>query len=145
MVKNSPDSKIRQRHTAQRELLLKVLSETKEHLDADKLYRKARQRQPSLSLSTVYRNLELFKRLGLVEDHQLDGMRRHYEAKAKTRHHHLVCLGCGRILEFSCPSTGRMKSRIAKAEGFKVIDIEVRLLGYCPECQVSRLDPQKAP
>jgi Fur family ferric uptake transcriptional regulator len=46
-----------------------------------------------------------------------------------------VCLGCGRVFDFKCPSTERLKSRISKEEGFKVTEAEVRLAGYCPECQ----------
>jgi len=89
---------------------------------------------PSISLSTVYRNLQLFKEMGLVEEYQF-GSRRHYETVPQAKHHHLVCLGCGRVFEFKCPSTERLKSRISKGEGFRVTEAEVRLAGYCPECQ----------
>ena len=73
--------------------------------------------------------------LELVEEHQFDGMRRYYETTPRSKHHHLVCLGCGRIFEFKCPSAEKLKSRISREEGFKVTDTEVRLVGYCPECQ----------
>ena len=123
------------RTTGQRQLLLELIKQAEEHLDADKIYQQARQRLPSISLSTVYRNLRLFKKLGLVEEHQLDGARRYYEAMPRAKHYHLVCLGCGRIFEFKCPSAERLKSRISREEGFKVTDAEVRMVGYCPECQ----------
>jgi len=55
-----------------------------------------------------------------------------------------VCLGCGRVLEFSCPSTESLKSRIRKQEGFEVIDAEVRLEGYCPECRKHLSDKTKS-
>ena len=123
------------RSTEQRQLLLEIIRQADGHLDADEIYRQARQRLPSISLSTVYRSLQLFKGLGLIEEHQLNGTRRYYEAMSRSKHHHLVCLGCGRILEFKCPSAGRLKSRISREEGFRVTDAEVRLTGYCPECQ----------
>jgi len=72
--------------------------------------------------------------MGLVEEHQF-GSRRYYEPAPQANHHHLVCLGCGRVFEFKCPSTERLKSTISKEEGFKVTDAEVHLSGYCPECQ----------
>lgn len=125
----------RRRATAQRQLLLELLREAGGHLNADELYQRARHKQPSLSLSTVYRSLKLFKELGLVEEHQFDGARRHYETKPKTRHHHLVCLGCGRIVEFRCPTTERLKAKIGRKEGFEISQAEVRLAGYCPDCQ----------
>ena len=124
-----------QRRTAQRALLLELIRKAEGHLDADELYRQARERQPGLSLSTVYRSLRLFKELGLVEEHRLDGARRHYEARPATRHHHLVCLGCERVIEFKCPSTERLKTRFAREEGFEVTEAEVRLAGYCPQCR----------
>jgi len=132
-----------QRRTAQRELLLELIREADGHLDADELYRQARQRQPSLSLSTVYRSLRLFKEMGLVEEHQLRGDRRHYETTPQTGHHHLVCLGCGRVIEFRCPLTGRLKERFAQEQGFEVTEAEVRLAGYCAECR-KRLTGSKA-
>jgi Fur family ferric uptake transcriptional regulator len=123
-----------QRNTEQRQLIREILRHADEHLDADEIYRQARQRSPSISLSTVYRNLQVFKELGLVEEHQF-GNRRYYEPAQQAKHHHLVCLGCGRVFEFKCPSTERLKSTISKEEGFRVTYAEVRLSGYCPECQ----------
>ena len=131
---NEPDRKLNRRSTEQRELIQQILQHADEHLDADKIYERARQRSPSISLSTVYRNLQLFKEMGLVEEHQF-GCRRYYEPAPQAKHHHLVCLGCGHVFEFKCPSTERLKSRISKEEGFKVTEAEVRLAGYCPECQ----------
>ena len=129
------DKKLSRRSTEQRRLLLEIIRQTDGHLDADEIYRQARQKLPNISLSTVYRGLQLFKELRLVEGHQLDGARRYYEAMPRSKHHHLVCLGCGRVLEFKCSSAERLKSKIGREKGFKVVDAEVRLSGYCPECQ----------
>ena len=129
------DEKLSRRITEQRQLILGIIQQARGHLDADEIYQQARQRSPSISLSTVYRSLQLSKELGLVEEHQFDGMRRYYEAMPRTKHHHLVCLSCGRIFEFKCPSAEKLKSRISREEGFKVTDAEVRLVGYCPDCQ----------
>ena len=141
-MKNLLEKKGGQRTTAQRALLLELIRKAKKHLDAYELYRQARERQPGLSLSTVYRSLRLFRQLGLVEEHQLEGARRHYETRPETVHHHLICLGCGRIIEFQCPSTERLKTLIGREEGFEVTEAEVRLAGYCPECH-RRLERSK--
>lgn len=124
-----------QRRTCQRALLLELIRKAEGHPDANELYRQARERQPGLSLSTVYRSLRLFKELDLVEEHQLDGARRHYEARPATRQHLLVCLSCGRVIEVKCPSTERLKTRVAREEGFEVTEAEVHLVGYCPQCR----------
>ena len=70
----------------------------------------------------------------LVEQHQL-GSRYFYEIVGRGWHHHLVCLSCGRVFDFACPSTEYLKSRIKQEEGFKVTEADVRLSGYCPDCQ----------
>ena len=129
-----------QRKTQQRLLIMQIIRASQGHLDADEIYQQARQNLPGISLSTVYRNLQQLKEQGLIEEHQFDGVRRCYESMPCSRHHHLVCLGCGHILEFNCPSTESMKTRIGKKEGFKVTDAEVRLAGYCPECQKNLSD-----
>jgi len=89
------------RVTNQRALLLGLIREGKGHLDADELYRRAREKQPRLSLSTVYRTLQLLKKLSLVEELHFDETHHHYEVKPSDEHHHLVCLGCGKVIELS--------------------------------------------
>ena len=134
-TQSNMDGKLSRRSTDQRRLILEIIRQAKGHLDADEIYQQACQKRPSISLSTIYRSLQIFKELGLIEEHQFDGMRRCYETTPRPKHHHLVCLGCGRIFEFKCPSAKRLKSRISREEGFKVTDAEVRLAGYCPDCQ----------
>ncbi len=134
-TQSNVDERVSRRSTEQRRLILEIIRQAEGHLDADEIYQQARLKSPSISLSTVYRNLQLFKELELVEEHQFDGMRRYYESAPQSKHHHLVCLGCGRVFEFKCPSAEKLKSRISRQEGFKITDAEVRLVGYCPECQ----------
>jgi Fur family ferric uptake transcriptional regulator len=134
------DKRFARRSTQQRQLVLGIIGRAKGHVDADEIYRRARQKLPSISLSTVYRSLQLFKDLGLVEEHQLDGARRYYESAPRSSHHHMVCLGCNQVFEFTCPSTERMKSKLKREGGFKVTGVDVRLVGYCPKCQQRFLD-----
>ena len=129
------NGEVRQRHTAQRELLLGLIREADGHIDATGLYERARERRPRLSLSTVYRNLSLFKKLGLVDEHQFADVRRYYEPRTRSHHQHLVCLGCGEVFEFNCPCAETLHTKISSDSGFEVLDTEVRLIGYCPGCQ----------
>ena len=141
-TKSFVNSEARQRHTAQRELLLDLIREADGHMDATELYERAREKQPRLSLSTVYRSLSLFKKLGLVDEHRFDDARHCYETKARSHHQHLICLDCGKVYEFQCPSAETLKNKVSKDSGFEVVDTEVRLVGYCPKCQ-SRLATSK--
>ena len=123
------------RVTSQRALILDIIRRGEGHLDADEIYRRARQKQPRLSLSTVYRTMQALKRLGLVEELHFDESHHHYEVKPATEHHHLVCLGCGRVIEFRYPLSRNVKRSVAEARNFKIAGTEVRINGYCPECQ----------
>lgn len=127
-----------QRITHQRKLLLDLLRQSEGHLDADQLYRLAKEREPRLSLSTVYRTLRLFKELGLVEERHFIEEHHHYEAKGQAEHHHLVCLGCGMVVEFEHPLTDRMKERVSKQSGFEILGAEVYMEGYCERCRRRR-------
>ena len=126
------------RVTSQRALVLEVIRKGKGHLDADEIYRRAREKEPRLSLSTVYRNLQTLKKLGLVEEVHFDEEHHHYEAKPSTEHHHLVCLGCGRIIEFEYPLARLVKRNVVKARDFDITGSEVRMTGYCPQCRQER-------
>ena len=124
------------RATNQRALILEIIR--RGHLDADEIYRQAREKQPRLSLSTVYRTLRVFKELGLVEELHLDEAHHHYEAKPSSEHQHLVCLGCGKIVEFECPLSLKMRKDIAREKGFEITGVEIRMTGYCPKCRRNR-------
>ncbi len=122
------------RVTSQRDLLLKILRKRSGHLDASELYEQAHRKHPRLSLSTVYRNLQLFKKLGLVEEHRFADEHFHYETRSGVEHHHLLCIGCGEVIEFDCPVDYLRKS-VSQKHDFKITGIEVRMTGLCPKCQ----------
>ena len=126
------------RATSQRALILEIIRHGQGHLDADEIYRQARDKQPRLSLSTVYRTLQVLKKLGLVEELHFDEAHHHYEVKPSSEHHHLVCLGCGKVVEFKCPLSPRMKEDIAREKGFEITGVEIRMTGYCSKCRQNR-------
>jgi len=120
------------RATSQRALILDIIREG--HLDADEVYRRARERHPRLSLSTVYRTLQKLKERGLIDELHFNETHHHYEIKQPTWHHHLVCLSCGKIIEFACPLSQKMKEDVARQHKFAVTGIEVNMTGYCSDC-----------
>jgi len=122
------------RLTSSRALLFKLIQESRGHLDADELYRQAKAKEPRISLSTVYRALKLFKNLGLVEELHFDEEHHHYEAKPSTEHHHLICLSCGRVVEFQEPSLQEVITRVEHSNRFEVATAHMELTGYCSDC-----------
>ena len=123
------------RVTAQRLLLLKLLHDSEGHVSADDLYHLARSFNPRLSLSTVYRTLNKLKKVGLVDELHLDDEHHHYELVGEGNHHHLICQGCGRILEIKCFMVDEMLSHIETDHNFKVTHTQIEFLGYCADCQ----------
>lgn len=126
------------RVTNQRALILEIIHQGQGHLDADEVYRQARGKQPHLSLSTVYRTLRLLKKLDLVEELHFNEAHHHYEVKPSTEHHHLVCLNCGKVIEFRYLLTRYVKRNVAEAKDFEIANTEVRITGYCSKCRQKR-------
>lgn len=131
-------SKSGARVTGQRAVILDIIRSGKGHLDADEIYRQAREKIPHLSLSTVYRTLQKFKNIGLVDELHLDDTIHHYEVRKASSHHHLVCLGCGRVIEFKYPLATRLKADVPEARDFKIVNNELRVKGYCAQCSRKR-------
>ncbi|MEE9399566.1 MAG: transcriptional repressor [Dehalococcoidales bacterium] len=135
-TKDSALNKVGMRVTGQRALIMEIIRQRQGHLDAAEIYRQAREhkKESRLSLSTVYRTLQMLKKLNLVEELHFDEEHHHYEVKPSTEHHHLVCLGCGSVVEFKRPLSRYIKRNVAEVKGFEIVETEVRMSGYCPKC-----------
>lgn len=120
--------------TSQRELLLTIIKKAGGHISAKELYRRASRKNESISLATVYRTLQLFKKLGLVEERRLGQVYCHYEAKDSADHQHLVCKSCGKVIEFESPLLTKLASELKREHDFSLTKVELYLEGYCQEC-----------
>jgi Fur family ferric uptake transcriptional regulator len=134
-INRSALNKAGMRVTSQRALIMEIIRQGQGHLDADEIYRRAREKESRLSLSTVYRTLQILKKLSMVEELHFDEEHHHYEVKPSAEHHHLVCLGCGKVVEFHRPISRYIKRNVAEAKGFDILETEVRMTGYCPKCR----------
>lgn len=123
--------------TNQRRLLLRLLSEAGGHVDAKELYRRASNEDQSISLATVYRTLHLFREMGLVEQRRLGQVRCCYELRQSSEHQHMVCRGCGRVIEFDSPLIRKLIAEVQKQYNFRLTRAELCLEGYCEECKKS--------
>jgi Fur family ferric uptake transcriptional regulator len=121
--------------TNQRRLLLKLLAEAEGHINAKELYRRASAKDQYISPATVYRSLNLFKQLGLIDERRLDKVCCYYEIKHSPEHQHLVCQGCGKVIEFENPLVRTLIDSIQEKYGFKATKVELYLEGCCQECK----------
>ena len=121
--------------TTQRRLLLKLIRDAEGHLDAKELYQRARARDESIGSATVYRSLNLFKELGIVDEIRLGKLRCYYEIKQSPGHQHLICQGCGKVIEFQNIYFNKLVKAVQREHGFKITKAELYLEGYCPNCE----------
>jgi Fur family ferric uptake transcriptional regulator len=121
--------------TSQRRLLLSIMQEAERHLDAKELYRRASERDDSISLATVYRNLHLFKERGLINERHLGQARCYYEMKRLGEHQHLVCESCGQVIEFESPLIRKLVAEVQRRNNFSVTKVELYFEGHCHKCK----------
>lgn len=126
------------RFTHQRALIMDIIRQGRGHLDADEIFLRAREMEPRLSLSTVYRTLQMLKELDIVDELHFGEDHHHYEVKPTQEHHHLVCLGCGRVTEFDYPLSRYLKREVAALKDFDIDETEIRVAGYCKQCRRSQ-------
>jgi len=121
--------------TNQRRLLLELLREADDHIDAKELYLRANAKDECISMATVYRSLNLFKELGLIDELRFsNSIRCYYEIKHSPEHQHLICQCCGKVMEFHNPYFQKLVEAVQREHGFKVTKAELYLAGYCQEC-----------
>lgn len=125
------------RLTAQRRALIETIQEATSHLDAASLLKLARERDPNINRATVYRTLELLKRLGMIDEldlMHLNGERHYYEVKTQKDHLHLACFNCGEIEEFASPTFERLKREIGAKNAFDIKVMRLEVGGLCKRC-----------
>jgi len=121
------------RLTPQRKSVLLALANTRgsEHPSAEEIYLNAKEHCPQIGLATVYRTLELFTNLSIVQNMVLDDGCARYEFKRDITHYHLICLSCGKISETDGIN---FEPLLSVSPGFKVTSTVVQIFGYCEKC-----------
>ncbi|WP_034386367.1 Fur family transcriptional regulator [Deinococcus sp. YIM 77859] len=122
------------RQTRQRQAVIEVLRESREHPDAAWIHSRVRELLPSVSLGTVYRTLDALVRDGVVVTIERAGQATRYDYKrAGEDHHHAVCRSCGAIFDVEAGMLPTLPAA-ALPPGFQVTDVRLEFMGICPEC-----------
>ncbi|TMD61491.1 MAG: transcriptional repressor [Chloroflexi bacterium] len=122
------------RLTPQRHMILSVIQEAGGHLSIDQILERVQERNPYVSLSTVYRTLELLRELGLVRENHLPGEQPHYETAESTEHHHLVCRNCRAIIHLEDNLLGNLHEQLQQQYAFHGLTLDLVAAGYCDAC-----------
>ncbi|HXX79324.1 MAG TPA: transcriptional repressor [Ktedonobacteraceae bacterium] len=122
------------RLTPQRFMILSVIQEAEEHLTIDQIAERVQKRNPYVSLSTIYRTLELLRELGLVRENHLSGEQPYYEAAEGKDHHHLVCRNCRTIIHLDHKLLGTLNEQLQEQYQFHNVTLDLVAAGYCESC-----------
>jgi Fur family transcriptional regulator, ferric uptake regulator len=123
--------------TRQRELIADVFFAAEGHLKVEDLLERVREKDPNVSLATVYRTMKLLTECGLASPHRFGDTSVRYEpADDHDEHHdHLICTRCGKIVEFFNEQIESLQDGVASKYGFEVTHHRMELYGLCPDCR----------
>ena len=122
------------RLTPQRIMILSAIENSNNHISAEEIYAQVASKYPNVNISTVYRTLELLKRLGLVTETDLGGGRVRYHPAEKGHHHHLVCQECGAIIDLDESVLSSVKDVLLREYGFIADLRHLAIFGRCVNC-----------
>lgn len=135
------------RMTAGREAILDVLSQAEEHLSAEDIYMKIHPVNPAIGLTSIYRTLDILVNIGLVHKFDFGHGRARYELaegpKGKRHHHHLVCTGCGRVIDYTdfideeLALLKKTEEGLSKKYNFRIDNHLIQFYGLCEICSRS--------
>ena len=127
--------------TSQRIALLKLLSTTEAHFDAEEIYLQLKRGQKNVSRATVYRSLEALVMQNLVSKLDFgDGRMRYERSKGTDEHHdHLICEGCGKVVEFFNLEMEAQQIFICEQHDFTPTTHTMHIYGICPDCRKTKV------
>ena len=133
------------RLTPQRYLVLSVIQDANEHISLDQIAERVQLINPRVSLSTIYRTLELLKESDLISENHLPGKPPHYEIPSGNTHHHLVCQRCHKTIHLDDDLLGNLHERLQKQYSFHWLSLSLLASGYCDDCWQSTHGEVQAP
>lgn len=125
------------RMTTQRQVIMEELRKVKTHPTAGELCQMVRRRLPRISLGTVYRNLDILSRAGLIQKLDVAGQEMRFDGDIRD-HYHLRCLECGGVSDVEMPLLADIDQAVQEASGFEVLGHRLEFVGRCLGCQQAK-------
>ena len=129
------------RNTRQRQVILEELQKLTTHPSAATLHEIVRKRLPKVSLGTVYRNLDLLTRTGVIQKLNTSDTETRFDGNTDL-HYHVCCARCGRVDDVHDVPVDLVDRGIGELQGFDILGHQLRFIGICPDCRVSGLREQ---
>lgn len=130
-----------ERTTGPRRTVATLIDDRAAHFTAAEILADARARRLRIGRATVFRTLELFSEMGLLERLDLPSGEHAYVACAPRHHHHVICSRCGRTAEVADLGLAAVVDEASTRTGYQVDDHRLELYGLCPACRARRDDP----
>ncbi|MEK6690287.1 MAG: transcriptional repressor [Nitrospirota bacterium] len=122
--------------TREREAILKEIFSFHGHFDPEELHIRLRKKGSSISKASIYRTVPLLIESGLLEEVIKVDKHAHYEHTYGHNHHdHMICITCGRVVEFHSQELEELQKRLCKDYGFRGISHTLEIRGYCRKCR----------
>ncbi len=117
------------KNTKQRQIILSIINNSNEHLDAYEIYERAKENIKNISLGTIYRNLNYLYNNNMINIISDKKDKMHYDKKEK--HHHFICQRCQKIIDIY-----DLNIEIPKIiDNNTVTDYKITIEGICEKCQ----------
>ncbi len=126
--------------TEPRRVVAEMVADRDSHFTANELVGEAKRARLGVGRATVFRALELFEQLGLVERLDLPNGEHAYVVCQPAHHHHVICTRCGRSAEVGDLGIGSITGDVESQTGFTIDSHRIELYGLCPECQAAGAD-----
>jgi Fur family ferric uptake transcriptional regulator len=127
------------KHSRQRDRIAETFFAMGGHVSVEELVARVRRLDPRISVATVYRTMRLLAECGLAVPRQFGGGQTRYEAALGRAHHdHMICTGCGEIVEFANEKIESLQALVARRHGFEVESHKLELYGRCARCRASK-------
>jgi Fur family transcriptional regulator, ferric uptake regulator len=123
------------RQSGQRDRVVETFLSQKGHISAEELLSQVRIQDKRVSLTTIYRTLKLLTQCGLAIERKFNRQVSTFEPARLGKHHdHLICLGCGKILEFENKNIEIQQEEVARRHSFLITHHVLELYGTCLDC-----------
>ena len=121
------------RNTHQRKVMLEELRRLTTHPTAVELYDIVRRRLPSISLGTVYRNLELLAQMNVIQKLDIQGTEARFDGNREP-HYHVRCVRCGRLDDVHDLPEDPVRYESKRLNDYEIVGHRFEFMGICPEC-----------
>lgn len=119
--------------TRQREVVLRVIREAREHLTANEVFAQSKELLPTISFATVYNSLRYLKEAGHIAEISFGNGASRFD-RMTHRHDHAICTSCGRLVDIEMDHPAEIIKKAARQSKFKPESLEFTLRGLCPDC-----------